>query len=86
MDKKLELYNLSKDKIIEILKKHKFYLIDDEPPYDYLIRMSFYSFTKEKIEELQKSYNDTKRVYKDISNKTIEQLYLDDLEKLEQFF
>jgi DNA topoisomerase-2 len=86
LEKKLELYNLSKDKIIEILKKHKFYLIVDEQPYDYLIRMSFYSFTKERIDELQKSYNDNKRMYKDIFDKTIEQLYLDDLEKLEQFF
>lgn len=83
LNKKLVLYNLKKDKIIEILKNNKFYLIKNELPFDYLIKMSFYSFSKEKIEELQKLFKEKKKLYKEIKDKTIARMYLDDLQKLQ---
>ena len=43
--------------------------------------MSFYSITKEKIDELNKIFNN-KKEYKIINDKTNKQLWLDDLNKI----
>ena len=82
LNKKLNLYNLPKDKIINILKLNKFYLIKEEQPYDYLIKMSFYSFSKEKITELQNKYKDKKKEFDNLNKIKIEQMYSNDLDIL----
>ena len=55
---KIKISNKSKQEIIEILRKEKLYLIKDEPEYDYLTRMPIYSFSKEKVDDLNKKYTD----------------------------
>lgn len=82
LKRKLILYNLPKDKIINLLKTNKFYLIKNEPPYDYLIKMSFYSFSKEKINELQNNYNIKNKEFNNLKKIKIEQMYYNDLDKL----
>jgi hypothetical protein len=69
--------------MIKLLKKSKYYLIENEAPYDYLIKMSFYSFSKEKIIEYNNKFKEKNKLYNEIKKKTIEQMYIDDLNILE---
>lgn len=78
--KEIELFNKSKDDIIKILRSKKLLELKDETqPFDYLISMSFYSMTKEKIEELKKQMADKKKVFDELQKKKIEDIWLDDL-------
>jgi len=80
--KKINLLNISRNDIVEILKNKKLLLIPNEQPYDYLIKMPFYSFTKEKINELQDELAKKEILYKKMKDKNIEDMWLDDLNAL----
>lgn len=80
IDKKLKVIGKNKTDIIKFLDLNKFYNNNDD--YDYLLRMSFYSLTKEKIDELKKELDDVTKEYNGIKNKTVEQLWINDLEKI----
>jgi len=85
--KKINIFNKEKSKIIKILDNLKLKKIkndDNDNPYDYLIKMSFYSITKEKIDELNKILIKKKKDYKIINDKTNKQLWLDDLIKIKE--
>lgn len=82
IDKKLVLYNKKKDDIINILKKNKYYIIKDEPIFDYLLKMSFYNMTKEKIQELNKRLKDKNREYNTLKKMTPRKLWENDLDAL----
>ena len=82
LTRKLVLYNLPKDKIVSTLKSNKFYLIENEQPYDYLIKMSFYSFSKEKIQDLQNKYKEKKKEFDNLEKTGVEQMYSQDLDEL----
>lgn len=84
ISKKIELFNKPKNEIIKILTDHKLLQLENEPPFDYLIRMSFYSLTKEKIDELKKIHDNKKQEFKILTNKTIEDMWLDDLNELKK--
>jgi hypothetical protein len=45
--------------------------------------MSFYSFSKEKIIEYNNKFKEKNKLYNEIKKKTIEQMYIDDLNILE---
>lgn len=79
VDKKIVLFNKGKEQIIKILKGQNLLLLPDEPPFDYLIKMSFYSLTKEKIDELKALLKKKTNEYNILKNKKIEQMWLDDL-------
>jgi DNA topoisomerase-2 len=83
--KKIQLFNKKKQEIIGILEKQKELVkLPDESPYDYLIRMSFYSLTKERIEELDGQLKDKTSVYDILKKKKIEQLWTEDLMALKE--
>ncbi|VVU94450.1 DNA gyrase/topoisomerase IV, subunit A [seawater metagenome] len=82
INKKININNLPKDKIIEILKKEKMYLIKDEPEYDYLIKMPIYSFSKEKVNELDNKFKGKKTELGELRNTDINNLWIKDLDKL----
>jgi DNA topoisomerase-2 len=80
--KKIKLLNIPKNDVIKILEKEKLYKIPNEPIFDYLIKIPFYSFTKEKIDELEKIIYEKNKLHKLIKNKKITDLWLDDLNEL----
>ena len=83
ISKKIDLSNKNKESIIKLFESKQFYKIPDEPIiYDYLLRMPFYSLTKEKVEELNKQYSKKKQEFDILNNKSPTQLWLDDLENL----
>lgn len=81
--KKLNIYNKKKDDIINLLKKNKFYVIKGEPMFDYLLKITFYSMTKEKIEELKKILKNKTVEFNKLKKTSIKQLWLNDLERLD---
>jgi len=85
ISKKIDIFNKKKDDIINILSKQKDLIkLPDEPPYDYLIKMSFYSITKERIDELKSQLAEKKDAYNTLKKQSIEQLWLNDLTKLKE--
>ncbi len=83
-NKKFKLFNIPKNDLIEILRKNKLYLVENEQPYDYLIRMPFYSFSKEKIDEINKELIEKELLYNKIKNKNIKNMWMDDLVTLRE--
>ena len=82
ISKKLDLSNKEKEDIIKIFESKKFYKIKDEPVYDYLLRMPFYSLTKSKVIELNNLFKKKKEEYDQLNKKTPANLWLDDLDSL----
>lgn len=82
--KKIDIFNKPKDKVISIIRENKLMPLKDEPEYDFLIKMSFYSLTKEKIDELKKILDSKNKEYNTLKNKTAKRMWLDDLESLKQ--
>jgi len=80
MTNKLILYKKSKDEIIKILEKNKFLKI--EASYDYLLRMSFYSLTKETMHDLNEQYKNKQNEYNKLKKKSPSDLWIDDLDEL----
>lgn len=58
---------------------------DTNVSYDYLLGMNLYSLTREKIEELEKQLLEKKELYSNLKKKTPEQLWLDELDELQDF-
>jgi DNA topoisomerase-2 len=80
---KLIVNNRKKDIIIKELMKLKFNMYDDS--YDYLLGMSIYSLTKEKVDELSKKAKEKDIELKELSKTKIESLWLEDIEELKKF-
>ena len=84
ISKKVNLLNIPKKDLIEILKKNDLLILPDESPYDYLIRLPFYTFTKEKIDELKEDFDKKEKLLDQIKKKTIEKMWLEDLANLRE--
>jgi hypothetical protein len=82
INKEIIVNNKKKSDIEEDLIKHKFTKIDDG--YNYLLSMPIYNLTKEKIEELKLNKDKKEEQYKILLGLTIEQIWLDELSKLEK--
>ncbi len=57
--------------------------INSKPSYDYLVGMPMWTLTQEKIDELESNYNEKKQELDTYKNKTIESLWLEELNILE---
>ena len=80
IDGRLLINKKSKSEIIEQLQKVS--TIKNIDNYSYLLSMSIYSLTKEKINELTIAIDDLKHNIKNINEMTIETLWLNDLTNL----
>jgi DNA topoisomerase-2 len=83
MSEKLNLFMKSQSWIDNELTSHKYDKKDDS--YDYLINMSIRSFTKEKLEELEKERAKYKQAYDALFKKSPSMLWKDELSELERF-
>jgi len=73
---------MTKDNIISQMDVLKMMKIDDS--YDYLLNMSIYSLTKEKIIELKEQYEKKKVELEEIKNTEITKMWLSDLKELKK--
>jgi DNA topoisomerase-2 len=81
IDGNLKIMDCKQSDIKDYLDKNKFPKVDEK--YDYLIRMPIYNFTFEKKEELLKEYNEKNTQYEMYKALTIESMWLQDLDELE---
>ncbi len=87
VEKKLEINNKKKQEIEDKLEKLKFPQLgknkDDKQSYDYLLSMPLYNLTQEKIEELKQQQDEKETEYKELNEKTIQEIWLKELDELE---
>ena len=81
-DKKIIINNKSKEEIIINLEKYKFDKIDDS--YSYLLDMRIYNLSKEKIDDLNTELLKEQEILKSISDITIQQMWINDLQVLKK--
>jgi len=84
IEKKLEVNNKKRSEIEIELEKNKFPKNDNS--YNYLLSMPIYNLTNEKIEELKKQESDKQTEHDTLVKKTPEQLWLKDLDDLENAY
>lgn len=83
IDNVLEINRKSKDIIISVLKERNYMLVEDT--YDYLLKLPIYSFTLEKIEELEIECDKKKKELVLIRNLNENDLWKKDLQDLLNF-
>lgn len=90
IENKLKINNRKKEDIEEYLENNSYPKKQNEIEgkiknnYDYLIKMPIWNLTYEKKEELLKELNNKKEILSEIENKTIEKMWLEDLEIFEK--
>jgi DNA topoisomerase-2 len=84
LDEKLKINNVSKCDIITGIEELKLEKIDDS--FDYLLRMSIYSLTKELFEKMKKDFTDKKVEIKTLEETDPKDMYLLDLSELKKKF
>lgn len=77
MNSEIVIYKKSKEEIEKILFSQKY--SKNENSYLYLISMPIYSFTKEKLEDLNKKYTNVKDKLTEIKSKDNKQMLLEDI-------
>ena len=85
----IDVKNMPKNDIITLLEQRNYDKLpsksnDGVPDYDYLLNMKIYALTKEKYEELLRKTNDMKLKLEQCKNKTVEEIWFEELEALEQ--
>lgn len=74
---------LNSEKVIEILEKMKFLKIENN--YNYLLEIPIKNLTQDNIDKMEKEMNTLKKELLNLKNKTIKELYLEDLEEIEKY-
>jgi len=87
---KLIIYKKQKQILIDELKEREYpelsTNINSKPSYDYLVGMPMWTLTQEKIDELESNYNEKKQELDIYKNKTIQSLWLEELDVLENLY
>lgn len=90
MDDSIVIYRQKRQAIVETLmargypgvKDKKIVTQSDPGAYDYLVKMSLYSFTEEEIERLQKEHSDTHADYQKLCETAIEEMWMSECDNL----
>lgn len=82
MDGQIVLNNREDDEVEKILEEEKFETIDDK--YDYLLGMPVKSFTKKRLESLEKSMNDLREKLRLYELTNAKDIWLSELNELEK--
>ena len=72
------------NKLYKLIPENDKLLKNGDGSYDYLIKMPIYNLTKERIEELKKDLNDIETEYNTLKEKTLTELWCDDLKVFEK--
>jgi DNA topoisomerase II len=72
------------NKLFKLIEENDKLLKSGDGSYDYLIKMPIYNLTKERIEEFKKDLNDIESEYNILKQKTLSELWCDDLTVFEK--
>ena len=85
IDETIKIKNKKKDDIVKQLDKID-KIVQKDGSYNYLLNMPMSSITKEKMDELTTKIKSLKETIKDTQKKTIEEMWLNDLDEIEKEF
>ena len=90
MNEEFVIFKKNKKQVTDILINNDFPKLsekeDTELNFDYLLRMQVYSFTEEKIKDLENKYKKKKKELEEIESKTYKDLWMDDLNELLDYY
>ena len=98
IDDKIKVYKCPKDTIIESLRSYEFPFYENgcireyeeskkiKQEYNYLLNLSVYSFTLEKVDELMKEIEDNKQEYQELQETEIKDLWSQELDEFEKMY
>ena len=72
---------LKKCELESLLYEHK-YICDNNDSFDYILRIPIYNLTKDKVEELEDEYKQSKESYDKLFNTEIKDIWRDELQEL----
>ena len=95
IDEKIQVYKKSKQSIIDALKSFEFPFYEDNcivdyeekeitSEYNYLLNLSVYSFTLEKVEELKENILKHKNEFDELEKKDIKDIWREELDNFEE--
>ena len=96
IEEKVKVYKQSKLKIIESLRKYEFPFYEEglikeydkhadiKLQYNYLLNLSIYNFTLEKVEELENNIEDKKQKYDILEKTDIKDIWINELDIFEE--
>lgn len=84
IDGTIVVMNRPYDDLVRTLHHNMFYKLTDEEPFDYLTNISIRQMTSEKINEFQYQLKEKKNTYKELRKKSINLMWLDELDCLER--
>ena len=85
IDETIKIKNKKKDDIVKVLEKTD-KIVKKDDSYNYLLNMPLSSITKEKMTELAEKIKGLKDKIKELQKKTIEEMWLADLDEIEKEF
>lgn len=83
LDDKIDMRKKTKSQIQILLSEHKYAKIEGDEEYKYLVKMPMDSVTKENVDKLLKEKDDKELELKTLKEKTIQKMWLDELETLQ---
>lgn len=84
ISKKVIVYEFTKQQLEEYFEKQKYLKIDNN--FSYLMNIPVYKLTKDEMDKLNKELESLKEQYNIIKNKTIQQMWLEDIDEFENKF
>ena len=83
LDETIDLRKKKKQEIIDMLITKKYYIIEDDKEFKYLVKMPMDSVSEENVEKMLKEHTEKVNELERIKSTTIEQMWLSELETLE---
>jgi len=83
LDNSIDLRRKKREEVYTILSSKKYNVIEDDHEYKYLVKLPMDSVTDENVAKMTKEYDVTVKEIEDIKSKTIENMWLEELTRLE---
>jgi DNA topoisomerase-2 len=80
----IKVSELTKKELEEILEKNNYDKLDEK--YNYLIDIPIYKMTKDEVKQLENDLINLKQLYKKIEDKSIQEMWMEDLNKFENMY
>jgi DNA topoisomerase-2 len=83
LDETIDLRKKKKQEIIDMLVEKKYYMIEDDKEFKYLVKMPMDSVSEENVEKMLNEHKEKANELERIKSTTIEEMWLSELEILE---
>ena len=81
IETKIKVSEFTKNELEDILYENNYYKIDNK--YNYLIEIPMYKMTKDELKHFENEIINLKKIYENIKNKSVKEIWIEDLDNLE---